>query len=541
MKNTGIVAALLLFVVLLFVVIGLRGGDDKVGVKELKVEKVDKDKVTKIEVTLPAKKKTGDADGDGKPADEPDETSRKRQVVLEKDGESWKVFDPAHPDRRFAADEAQVKVALDATGDLAMGDLISTKADKLATYEIDDESGHVVKVHTPAGAVLDLVFGRPAKGGGSTVRLAGSNEVFIAKGRLGNVMKKELSAWRKKTLFDLKAEDIAHVKTTLADGRSFTVEQQKATADESAPADAPDAGPAAAPKASWALVEPAQLPAGFRLDEAQLSRPAATLASLRAQDFADGVTDDDAGLGAEHTVVEATTRDGKSLKVHVGKEDDKKRVYAKVDGDPQVYLLANYNAKQLAKSVDDLRDLTLLTAKVEDVEKVTFTGSTRVVVERDGDTWKLVEPKTAPAGFEVDQILPQVNAVLRTRAARTAVDAPRDAVAKAGPVIELSLRGGKKQALRFGAPLPVDATTAAATESKEPREYFVKGGADDLVYVMPAFARNRYDKPAELFKKPALPTGPVGGPGQIPGMDKLPPDVRRKLEESLKKGDFPRP
>lgn len=538
MKNTGIVAALLLFVVLLFVVIGLRGGDDKVGVKELKIEKIDKDKVTKIEVTLPAKKKAGDDAGDGKPAAESDETSQKRQVVLEKDGESWKVFDPAHPDRKFAADEAQVKVALDATGDLGMGDLISTKADKLATYEIDDESGHVVKVHTPAGTALDLVFGRPAKGGGSTVRLAGSNEVFIAKGRLGNVMKKELSAWRKKTLFDIKAEDVARVKTTLADGRFFTVEQEK---PEGAPADAADAGPVAAPKASWALAEPAELPAGFRLDDTQLGRPAATLASLRAQDFADGVSDADAGFDAAHTIVEATTRDGKTLKVHVGKEDDKKRVFAKVDGAPQVYLLANYNAKQLAKSLDDLRDLTLLTAKVEDVEKVAFTGSTRVVVERDGDAWKLVEPKTAPAGFEVDQILPQVNAVLRTRAARVAVDAPRDAVAKAGPVIELSLKGGKKQALRFGAPLPVDATTAAATETKEPREYFVKGGADDLVYVMPAFARNRYDKPAELFKKPALPTGPVGGPGQIPGMDKLPPDVRKKLEESLKKGDFPRP
>jgi single-strand DNA-binding protein len=33
----------------------------------------------------------------------------------------------------------------------------------------------------------------------------------------------------------------------------------------------------------------------------------------------------------------------------------------------------------------------------------------------------------------------------------------------------------------------------------------------------------------------------MGGPGGggIPGMENLPPDVRKKLEESLKKGDFP--
>lgn len=531
MKNTGIVAALLVFVVLLFVVIGLRGKDDKVGVKELKVEKVDKDKVTRIEVTLPPKKeKEGDAAKEG-------DKAGKREVVLEKDGTVWKVFDPAHADKKLVADDAQVKGALDAVGELAMGDLISTKAEKLATYEIDDDSGHRVKVSTAGGVALDLVFGRNAKGGGSTVRLAGSNEVFIAKGRLGAVMKKDLSAWRKKTIFDVKADDLTRVKTTLADGRSFTVAQK-----ERAPAadPGPDAGPAAPPKAEWSLAEPAELPAGFRLDEAQLSRPASSLASLRAQDFADGVSDADAGLSGEHTVVEATTRDGKTLKVHVGKEDDKKRVYAKAEGDPQVYLLANYNAKQLAKSLDDLRDLTLLDAKIDDVQKVTFTGSTKVVVERSGDSWKLVEPKTAPEGFDVEQILPQVNAVLRTRATRVDAGAPTDAVAKAGPVVELVLKGGKKQALRFGKAVPLDAATAAVSESKEPREYWVKGGADDLVYVAPAFARNRYDKPTEMFKKPEMPTGP-GRMGQIPGMEKLPPDVRKKLEESMRKGDFPPP
>jgi hypothetical protein len=519
-KNLGIIIALLVFVVLLFVVIGLRGGDDKVGVKELKIEKVEKEKVTKLEATLPPKKDDKAEGSDPQGA---------RRVVLEKDGASWKVHDPAHPDKKYVADESQVKGALDAAADLTVGDLIANKADKLKGYEIDEESGLRVKVYTGSAPALDVYFGRAAKGGGSTIRAAGSDDVYLAKGRLGSVMKKDLSAWRKKTLFDAKVEEIARLKTTLADGRSFVVEAGSHTPayddlEEPAPIE-------------WTLVEPASLPADFRLDKTQLSRPASAFTSVRAQDFTDGVSDEVAGLDGPHTIVEGTLRDGKTLKLHLGKEDEKKRVYARVEGDPQLYLLASFNAKQLQKSIDDLRDLSLFDVSPGDIERVTFQGATKVVVQRDGEEWKLVEPKKAPEGLDVSQIEGQVMSLVRARATRVDLEAPKDAVAKPGPTIELALKGGKKQTLRFGAALPVEG-------GGEAREHWAKGGANDLVYVVPAFMRSRYDKPTEIFQKPQMPTNPrnpMGIQPQIPGLEKLPPDVRKKLEESLKKGDFPPP
>ena len=73
----------------------------------------------------------------------------------------------------------------------------------------------------------------------------------------------------------------------------------------------------------------------------------------------------------------------------------------------------------------------------------------------------------------------------------------------------------------------------------EPREYYAKGGVDDLTYVVAAFTRNRLDKPYDLFKKPPTPPQGMGQHGGIPGMENLPPDVRKKLEESMAKGDFP--
>lgn len=530
-KGIGIVLALIVFVVLLFVVIGKKDNNTKVGVKELNIEKVDRDSVDKIEVTLPPRK----AGPDAGPVDA---AARGSSVVLEKSGEAWQMFDTSAADKKLNVDEGQIKSALDALGEFATGDLIANKKEKHAELEIDADKGHTVKIYAKGKQVLDLVFGRPAKGGGSTVRLAGSDDVYVAKGRLGSVLKKELGAWRKKTLFDVKADDITRVAIAAPDGSKLVVEGTPP------PAPPPDAGPAAANKTEWALLEPAALPAGFRLDKAQLGRLASSFATLRAQDFADGASDASAGLDVAHTVVQATTRDGKNIVVHLGKEDDKKRVYAKVDGDAQTYLLAAYSAKQLQKSVGDLRELTLLDAPIDDVEKVTFKGAAgTVIVKKEGADWKLVEPKVPPPDFEASQIGGQIAGLLRARATRVAMDAPAAAFAgkAAGPVVELQLAGGNKQVLRFGAALPVEDDKAkdASAKPTEPREYYVKGGVDDLTYVIAAFTRNRYDKPSELFKKPPAPPPGMGGQGGIPGMENLPPDIRKKLEESMKKGEMP--
>ena len=60
-------------------------------------------------------------------------------------------------------------------------------------------------------------------------------------------------------------------------------------------------------------------------------------------------------------------------------------------------------------------------------------------------------------------------------------------------------------------------------------------GADGLVYVVNSFTRTRYEKPTELFHKPAAPpAGMGGGMGGMAGLESLPPDVRKKLEASMK-------
>lgn len=546
--------ALAVLSLMVFVALAQKKGGEKVGIKELKIEKIAKDQVAKIEVKLPVKTEPSKGPDAGPAA----ALEPPAQFVLVKEEGAWKVYDPKEPKQRFLADEALVNTALNAVGDFATSELLANKADKHAELEIDELHGHHVTIHAQDGKKLDIVFGRPIKTGTPTVRAAGAVDVFLAKGRLGATLMKEASAWRKKGMFELKADDIARIATTSASGERWVVESSMPAAAEAGP----DGAPPPPPRPEWTLVEPTALPKGFRLDKGQLSRPAALLAGLRAQDFADGATDAQAGFDGPHVVVEIGRKDGTAVVLHVGKEDDKQRVYARVDGDPQVYLLANYSAKQLDRKLDEFRDLLLFSASADDVERATFKGAVgTLVLKRDGQGWKLLEPKTPPADFDLAQVQPAISAALRLRAARLApgVSPAAAGVASAGTVLEMVLKGGKKQTVRIGAALPLTAEESKpgpdAKVAPEAKEYYATGGVDDLVYVVAAYTKRRYDRPSELFKKisPSQggPGGMGGGPGgmgggmgggpggSMHGLDSLPPEVRKKLEESMKRGDLP--
>jgi hypothetical protein len=535
MKNNNALAVVgAVFLLLVVVWFATRDAAPKVGVKELKVAKIDKDAVTKIEVTIPGKETKKDA---AAPDDGPVATTSEpaKKVVLEKDGSGFVVYDGDKADRKFAVDDAQLTPLLDAIGEFQTGDLVANKADKLAGLEIDDAKGLHVVITTAKGKALDLLFGRAAKGGGTTVRAGGSNEVFVAKGRLGALAKKEVAAWRKKAIVDQKADAFQTVTVARADGARLVVTGETKEEDVTTPDQTADAGTSTTKKktTTWKLTEPASLPEGFRLDDAALGRLAGAVATLRAVDFADDATDATAGFDAAHTTITAKGSDGKDVVVHLGKKDDKGRVHARVDGDKQVYLVAEYAAKNLDKGLDDLRDLTLVTAKLDDVEKVTFTaGKTKVVVQKDGAAWKLVEPKTKPAELDLAQAGSVVAAALRLRATR--IDATATDAGGADPAIEFVLKDGKKQSVRFG-----KTADANADDKAPPREVFVSG-ADGRVYVAAAGVRTRYEKPVELFKAPPPPPPGMGGMGGLggkglSGLESLPPDVRKKLEESLKK------
>lgn len=520
-KNLVILAAV--FVVLAGLWFATRTSAPSAGVQTLAVAPIAKDAVQKLTITVPGRETpVVNAPADAPAA--PPVKAADQKIVIAKDGAGFVVANADAPAKRYAVEQSQFDAVLDAIAEFSPGDRVSNKADKLKDFELDDAQATHIVVETDKGKVLDLLFGRAAKSGGTTVRQAGSNDVFVAKGRLGALVKKDLSQWRKKSVTGKKAEDFTAVTVANKDGSTFTTTSTSEAVPP--PADGADpATPPPPPKKTWALTTPSTLPAGFRLDAQALSRLSASLASLRANDFADDVSDEGSGFSAAHTVVTGTLADGGTVVLHLGNGDDKSRVYARVDGDTQVYLVPESSAKSLDKRLDDLRDTTLFgdgaPRTVDDVVAASFvSGKDKVSIKKAADgTWAVLEPKKAPAEFDVAQAGNVVAAALRLKGTRVLHD-----VADAGgtdPAIALTFGDGTTKAVRFGA------LKEGETEAKAK-------GADGLVYAVSAGIRARYAKPVELFKTPPAPPQGMGGMGGMQGLESLPPDVRAKLEASMR-------
>ncbi|MBI3180779.1 MAG: DUF4340 domain-containing protein [Myxococcales bacterium] len=568
MKKSSFVA-LGIFAVLLAVVLLTREKHVNVGVPKLELPAIDKAKVTSIEASGP------------------------RAAILSREGQGWVVADPKKPEVKHAADEDHVRAALDALVELRARDFVTERPEKHAEYELDEAKGLKVKVSMEGVALLELVFGKGAKGGGVYLREAKGNAVFVTPSGFPWQVRKDAGGWRRRVVTTAKAEEISKLSIALADGSKLSLQQGEGSA--------------------WTAGPETPLPAGFRFDPEAAGRLAQQFSSLNALDFADGLSEEALGLSGPHSVVEASLKDGRVVKLHLGTAPDSQElgraqalkgqfgpideaggekdgklsradlekaagdgerpedvrkaarkladeaalfasydvgmfagrandgaideedltsvirtagtVPAKLEGDPQLYLLPSWGAAELRKRLEDLRDLTLMSFDVSKATKLVISASgKRTAAAKEGGAWKLVEPKTLPSGFEFDpgQVDAQMQALRSVRALRALADA-KDAqagLAKPSATVEVSLEGGGSQVFRIGAEL---------TGPTGGKEVYAKGSADGLVYAMDPYFKTRLETGVELFRKPP----PPPDMSQIRGLEGLPPDVRRQLEAQL--------
>lgn len=405
-------------------------------------------------------------------------------ATLSREGGAWTVS--GHP-----ADEAQVKALLDALKELRAQDYVTSKPERQAELEVDEAKGVKVAVSTAAGPAWAVVFGKAAKGGGTFLREAKGTAVFTTTSPVAYQVKRDANAWRKRAIATASAAEVVKVKVTHAGATLALVSANGAWEADPEP------------------------PAGFRFDAQAAQRVVQQLSALSAQDFLDG------DPGPLPSTVEAELKGGKALVLRLGAKRPEGTVPLRVDGDPQTYLLAQWTADALLKTLDDLRDTTLLAYEAEKVQRVTLTaGGKSTVLARDGAAWKLVEPKQVPAGFELDPqaVLGQLQRWKSLRAAKVVAGVSDAAAGLGAPSakLELALDGGGRQAVTFGAETPA-------------KERYVKGSADGLLYAIGAGELQQLEQGLELFRR-----RPPPDLGQVRGLEQLPPELRRQLEAQLR-------
>lgn len=475
-----------IFAVLLAVVLATREDRVSVGMRKLELPKVDPGQVSALEL--------GGA----------------RKVRLEKEGEAWRVMDPAQPAQKYAAEASQVSRALEALGELRNLDFVTDRAETHAEYALDDAQGLTLQVTQGGTPAVSLVLGKAAKNGGTYVRKAGTNEVFVARGGLDAVVRKDVKDWRERTMLSLKPEDITQLTLRSKEGEVLTLN-------------------AGGKPGAWSVAEGTALPPGFRFDAEQADQVARQLASLRAEDFLEGeaAADTATGLGGAHDAVEAKLKDGKSVTVHLGPPGPV--VAARVEGNPQVFQLPAYSAEVLRKRLADLRDLHLFRFDPTKVTKLKLqSGTTVVQAARHGDQWQVIEPRKLPEGFAFDsnQVEATLGWVNSLRAARVLEGTRTDAQLGVGAptaLIEVSLEGVRPQEVRLGKEAPAGPDGL--------KEVFARTTLDTLAYAVPEHVKARLGQGLQLFQKQEM---PMGGPGQMQGLDQLPPELRKQIEEQLR-------
>jgi len=209
------------------------------------------------------------------------------------------------------------------------------------------------------------------------------------------------------------------------------------------------------PGEPWNIIKPI----GTRADQTAATNLARAIAECQVTKTVEEKADSLAPFGLDKPQVTVTVTDtkGKTLPgLQVGKNTPVGfSSYLKYTDKPTIMLTNSAFPSGMNKTVDQMRDRELMSFKVDDVQKLVIAhdDGSELVVERDGDKWKIVKP----ASYEADPT--QVRQILTTlgdaKVADFITDAPTNAAQYGLEKPHLSatvyLRGGGAQeSILFG-------------------------------------------------------------------------------------------
>ncbi|MCS6899845.1 MAG: DUF4340 domain-containing protein [Myxococcales bacterium] len=266
---------------------------------EFKLASDDVDKITKIEV---------------KNAD-------KGEVVLEKDGDKWRVKKPVD----YPANQQNVKSLLDNLKELKAKDVIDKGTGAYTDYQVDDAKAVHVVAYKGNDKAVDLFFGKSG-GRGQTARKAGVDGVFAISGYSSYLYTREAKNWRETSI--LKFDDAAVTKVDLKNENgefSFVKEGDNWTA-----------------KFKGEKAEKADKLERF--DDNKLKDMLRAYKGLSADDFADGKSDTETGLDKPAATLTLTLKEGDPIKISVGKTSSGENRFLRKEGDKQIYIISSWSA-----------------------------------------------------------------------------------------------------------------------------------------------------------------------------------------------------
>ncbi len=252
-------------------------------------------------------------------------------TVLVRQGDTaWKLGDSG-----YKADQEAVSGALEKLAKLERGIIASRNKESHRDLEVD-EQGLEVKAAAKDELLARLVIGKQGKSyGTSFVRKGESEEVYMASENLKSSFDKTESEWRDKNIFSEKLDRVTRI--LIEQGLSGGTQESMLISRDN--------------EQGWELVLEGDT--AKKLAKSKVDSLARTLTSLRAAEFADQVSLEEAGLDEPDKKATFALEDGSSLTLMVGDKDDSKFFVKRGDQDT-VFKVYQYNVKNIFKTKEDL-------------------------------------------------------------------------------------------------------------------------------------------------------------------------------------------
>jgi len=157
----------------------------------------------------------------------------------------------------------------------------------------------------------------------------------------------------------------------------------------------------------WDITSPKAFPG----DPAAVASITSTASSLTADRVVDENATDLASYGLAPPLLEVTfkTKDNKSTKLLIGDDTPTgSSVYAKLEGDPRLFIIATYSKSVFDKVAQDLRDKRLMSFMQDKISRIELTSRKQTFeFGKVGDLqWQIVKPKPMRAdGLQVDDLI----------------------------------------------------------------------------------------------------------------------------------------
>jgi Domain of unknown function (DUF4340) len=245
----------------------------------------------------------------------------------------------------------------------------------------------------------------------------------------------------------------------------------------------------------WQIIEPKS----YRADQEAVAGVLSTLSGLNADRIVDEKATDRKQYGLEPAQVELdiSSKSGATQRLLLG--DDTVaggNVYAALVTDPRLFTIASYNKSSLAKTLNDLRDKSLVTLSADKVSRVELLRKGEdLEFDRTKDGWQILKPSSSPADSSA------VNALVSTLTnARMDLSTTSDAAAafaRATPLATAKVTG--------------DAGVQTLEVRKNKDDYFAKSSAVEGIYKVDSSVGQGLDKKIDDFrqKKPAATPAPA--------------------------------